>query len=79
MKYCYISFMLDSVTNNIVDDEINFVDTLINNSSQVTIFLISGIKLEGIISSIGDKTITLTGSNNSQLIYKHAISTILPV
>ena len=71
--------MLDSVTNNIADDEFNFVNNLINNSSHVTIFLISGIKLEGKISSIGDKTLTLSGSNNSQLIYKHAISTILPV
>ncbi|MEC9459462.1 MAG: RNA chaperone Hfq [Pseudomonadota bacterium] len=71
--------MLDSVANNIADDEFNFVNNLINNSSHVTIFLISGIKLEGKISSIGNKTITLNGSNNSQLIYKHAISTILPV
>jgi len=71
--------MLDSVTNNTVDDEFDFVNNLINNSSNVTIFLISGIKLEGKISSIGSKTITLCGSNNSQLIYKHAISTILPV
>ena len=71
--------MLDSVNNNIADDEFNFVNNLINNSSHVTIFLISGIKLEGKISSIGNKTITLNRSNNSQLIYKHAISTILPV
>ena len=71
--------MLDSVSDNIIDDEFDFVNDLIANSSQVTIFLISGIKLEGKISSIGNKTITLNGSNNSQLIYKHAISTILPV
>ena len=71
--------MLDSVANNIADDEFNFVNNLINNSSHVTIFLINGIKLEGKISSIGNKTITLNRSNNSQLIYKHAISTILPV
>ena len=71
--------MLNSVSDNIIDDEFDFVNDLIANSSQVTIFLISGIKLEGKISSIGDKTLTLSGSNNSQLIYKHAISTILPV
>ena len=71
--------MLNSVSDNIIDDEFDFVNDLIANSSQVTIFLISGIKLEGKISSIGDKTLTLSGPNNSQLIYKHAISTILPV
>ena len=71
--------MLDSINDNTLGDEFDFVNNLINSSSHVTIFLISGIKLEGKISSIGNKTITLCGSNNSQLIYKHAISTILPV
>ena len=71
--------MLDSNANTIADDEVDFVNNLTNNSTHVTIFLISGIKLEGKISFIVNKTITLSGSNNSQLIYKHAISTILPV
>ena len=45
----------------------------------VTIFLVNGIKLEGIITSFDTSTVTLRGSNNTQLVYKHAISTILPV
>tara|TARA_B100001996_G_C18290636_1_gene450629 strand:+ start:368 stop:583 length:216 start_codon:yes stop_codon:yes gene_type:complete len=71
--------MLDSINDNTLGDEFDFVNNLINNSNQVTIFLINGIKLEGKITSFGAKTITLSGTNNSQLIYKHAISTILPV
>jgi len=72
--------MLDNVTDNRTNfDEENFINNLVNNSKQVTVFLISGIKLEGIISSFDSNTLTLKGSNNIQLVYKHAISTILPV
>ena len=75
-----------AVINNKVLKLISSVDTskegtqdLIDNYKQVTIFLISGIKLEGTITSSDVNTITLKGSNNIQLVYKHAISTILPV
>tara|TARA_B000000565_G_scaffold108665_1_gene81460 strand:+ start:266 stop:484 length:219 start_codon:yes stop_codon:yes gene_type:complete len=72
--------MLDNVTDNRTNfDEENFINNLVNNSKQVTVFLISGIKLEGIISSFDSNTLTLKGTNNIQLVYKHAISTILPV
>tara|TARA_Y100001970_G_C14177545_1_gene827877 strand:+ start:630 stop:848 length:219 start_codon:yes stop_codon:yes gene_type:complete len=72
--------MLDNITDNRTNfDEENFINNLVNNSKQVTVFLISGIKLEGIISSFDSNTLTLKGSNNIQLVYKHAISTILPV
>tara|TARA_B100001113_G_scaffold267388_1_gene222153 strand:- start:1536 stop:1754 length:219 start_codon:yes stop_codon:yes gene_type:complete len=72
--------MLDNITDNRTNfDEENFINNLVNNSKQVTVFLISGIKLEGTISSFDSNTLTLKGSNNIQLVYKHAISTILPV
>jgi len=60
-------------------DESDFLDNLINEAKSVTIFLVNGIRLEGIITSFDLSTITLEGSNNTQLVYKHAISTILPV
>tara|TARA_B100001540_G_scaffold313579_1_gene336774 strand:- start:946 stop:1164 length:219 start_codon:yes stop_codon:yes gene_type:complete len=72
--------MLDNIKDNRTSfDEENFINNLVNNSKQVTVFLISGIKLEGTISSFDTNTLTLKGSNNIQLVYKHAISTILPV
>jgi len=72
--------MLDKTSENLVNlDEDSFIDDLINNRKLVTIFLISGIKLEGTITSFDSSTVTLKGSNNIQLVYKHAISTILPV
>ena len=60
-------------------DEESFIKDLISHNKLVTIFLISGIKLEGTITSSDATTLTLKGSNNIQLVYKHAVSTILPV
>ena len=72
--------MLDTTKENMTElDEECFIKDLVDNSKLVTIFLISGIKLEGTITSFDNNTLTLKGSNNIQLVYKHAISTILPV
>ena len=72
--------MLDTTKEHMTElDEENFIKDLISHSKLVTIFLISGIKLEGTITSSDSNTLTLKGSNNIQLVYKHAVSTILPV
>lgn len=72
--------MLDKTSENLINfDEESFINDLINNRRLVTVFLISGIKLEGTIVFFDSDTVTLKGSNNIQLVYKHAISTILPV
>lgn len=72
--------MLDNISENLTNfDEESFINDLVNNRKFVTVFLISGIKLEGTIASFDSNTLTLKGSNNIQLVYKHAISTILPV
>tara|TARA_B100001250_G_scaffold259099_1_gene223075 strand:- start:311 stop:529 length:219 start_codon:yes stop_codon:yes gene_type:complete len=72
--------MLDNAKENLsLLDEESFINDLIDHCKLVTIFLISGIKLEGTITSSDTNTLTLKGSNNIQLVYKHAISTILPV
>ena len=72
--------MLDTTNDDITElDEVSFIKYLIDHHKLVTIFLISGIKLEGTITSSDSNTLTLKGTNNIQLVYKHAISTILPV
>ena len=76
----YTLIMLDIAKENMSDlNEEDFIKNLIDHYKLVTIFLISGIKLEGTITSSDINTLTLKGSNNIQLIYKHAVSTILPV
>ena len=72
--------MLDTIKDNMIElDEEIFINDLIDHRKLVTIFLISGIKLEGTITSSDNNTLVLKGANNIQLIYKHAVSTILPV
>ena len=72
--------MLDTIKEHMTGlDEESFINDLISHSKLVTIFLISGIKLEGTITSSDSNTLILKGANNIQLVYKHAVSTILPV
>jgi len=45
----------------------------------VTIFLANGIRLQGIVASVDTYSLLLTRNQELQLIYKSAISTIMPV
>ena len=54
-----------------------FLNALRRKKVPVSIFLVSGIKLQGIIESFDQFVISLKGAN-SQLVYKHAISTVVP-
>tara|TARA_B100000676_G_scaffold306843_1_gene363938 strand:+ start:685 stop:906 length:222 start_codon:yes stop_codon:yes gene_type:complete len=44
----------------------------------VTVFLINGVKLQGIISWFDNFSVLLRRDGHTQLIYKHAISTVMP-
>nr|VFK51085.1 MAG: RNA-binding protein Hfq [Candidatus Kentron sp. TUN]VFK52505.1 MAG: RNA-binding protein Hfq [Candidatus Kentron sp. TUN]VFK52826.1 MAG: RNA-binding protein Hfq [Candidatus Kentron sp. TUN] len=54
-----------------------FLNTLRKERVPVSIFLISGIKLQGQIESF-DQFVVLLKNTVSQMVYKHAISTIVP-
>ncbi len=54
-----------------------FLNKLRKDKIQVSIFLVNGIKLDGIIEAFDPYTILLK-SKVTQSIYKHAISTIVP-
>ena len=60
----------------------NLQDTFLNQArkqkSSVTIFLVNGIKLQGIVTGFDNFTILLRREQQIQLVYKHAVSTILP-
>lgn len=57
-------------------------DTFLNhvrrNKTPLTIFLINGVKLQGIVTWFDNFSVLLRRDGQSQLIYKHAISTIMP-
>ncbi len=44
-----------------------------------TIFLVNGVKLQGVISWFDDSVILLRRDGHTQLVYKHAISTVMPL
>jgi host factor-I protein len=44
----------------------------------VTIFLVKGVKLQGVVAGFDAFSIQLRRDGNSQLVYKHSISTIMP-
>jgi host factor-I protein len=54
-----------------------FLNILRKEAVQVAIYLINGIKLQGEIESF-DQYVIILKSNISQMVYKHAISTIVP-
>lgn len=66
-----------SEQNNIIQNK--FMDMIINKKIPVAIFLISGIKLQGYVDSYDDNAVVLKSTNGKQMIYKHAISTIVPM
>ncbi|MBE9516445.1 MAG: RNA chaperone Hfq [Proteobacteria bacterium] len=54
-----------------------FLNTLRKEHVPVSIFLVNGIKLQGQIDSF-DQFVVLLKNSVSQMIYKHAISTVVP-
>jgi host factor-I protein len=54
-----------------------FLNALRKERVPVSIFLVNGIKLQGQIESF-DQFVVLLKNNVSQMIYKHAISTVVP-
>jgi len=55
-----------------------FLNHVRKSKGMVTIFLVSGVKLSGIITWFDNYCLLLKRDNLSQLVYKHAISTIMP-
>lgn len=61
---------------------VNVQDVFLNhvrkNKISVTIFLVNGVKLQGIVTWFDASTMLLRRDGHSQLVYKHAISTLMP-
>lgn len=55
-----------------------FLNNIRKEKVAVTIFLINGVKLQGIITWFDNFSILLRREGHSQLVYKHSVSTILP-
>lgn len=62
--------------NNGLQD--TFLNSVRKSKTPITIFLMKGVKLQGIITWFDNFSILLRRDGQTQLVYKHSISTILP-
>ena len=67
--------MADKV-NNLQDI---FLNHMRKTKTPVTMFLVKGVKLQGIITWFDNFSVLLRRDGHAQLIYKHAISTVMPM
>ena len=56
----------------------SFLNHVRKQKTPLTIFLINGVKLQGVITSFDKFCMMLRRDGHSQLVYKHAISTVMP-
>jgi host factor-I protein len=65
-----------------MDKNQNLQDVFLNTARRqhisVTLFLLNGVKLQGLITWFDNYSILLKRDGHIQLIYKHAVSTIMP-
>jgi len=77
-----IMFRQEPETGNMAEKVNNlqdiFLNTLRKTKTPVTMFLVKGVKLQGIITWFDNFSVLLRRDGQSQLIYKHAISTVMP-
>ena len=62
-------------SQNVQDVFLNYIR---KNKTSVTVFLVNGVKLQGIVTWFDNFSVLLRRDGHTQLIYKHAISTIMP-
>jgi host factor-I protein len=68
-------FMPAEKNQNVQDVFLNYIR---KNKAPVTIFLVNGVKLQGIVTWFDNFSLLLRRDGHTQLVYKHAISTIMP-
>ena len=56
-----------------------FLNSVRKTKTPLTIFLVNGVKLQGIVTWFDNFCVLLRRDGQSQLVYKHAISTVMPM
>ncbi len=56
-----------------------FLNHVRKTKMPVTVFLVNGVKLQGIITWFDNFSVLLRRESHAQLVYKHAISTVMPM
>ncbi len=55
-----------------------FLNSVRKSKTPLTIFLVNGVKLQGVVTWFDSFCVLLRREGQSQLVYKHAISTVMP-
>ena len=63
---------------NVPNIQDHILNTLRKDKSQVTVFLMNGFQLRGVVTSFDGYTVVIHSEGKQQMVYKHAISTIVP-
>ena len=66
------------MSQELQDVQSDFLNDIRKNKVSVTVFLVNGVKLQGIITLFDNFSLLLRRDGHTQLIYKHAVSTIMP-
>ena len=56
----------------------DFLSDIQKNEISVTVFLINGVKLQGVITWFDGSSLLLRRDGHTQLVYTHAVSTVMP-
>ncbi len=67
--------MSDGKSHSVQDVFLNY---LRKNKTPVTVFLVNGVKLQGVVTWFDNFSLLLRRDSHAQLVYKHAISTVMP-
>jgi host factor-I protein len=67
--------MSSEKSQNVQDVFLNYIR---KNKTPVTIFLVNGVKLQGIVTWFDQFSVLLRRDGHTQLVYKQAISTVMP-
>jgi host factor-I protein len=62
----------------IINIQHNFLTNLTESKMPLTVFLVNGFQIRGTLKSFDNFTIALESEGKQQVVYKHAISTIVP-
>jgi len=80
-QYCAYSDEVVKITRNkkmTQNAQEDFLSDIKKNEISVTVFLVNGVKLQGVITFFDAESLLLRRDGHTQLVYKHAVSTIMP-
>jgi host factor-I protein len=69
------NYVANEKSQNVQDVFLNHVR---KSKTPVTVFLVNGVKLQGVITWFDNFSVLLRRDGHTQLVYKHAISTVMP-